>query len=111
VADYAGTSFLTPDKTGKFRFGSKIVNFVADRTQARGLATVGYDDDGVPAQRWYLVREGIFVDWQTTRELAPLIGRKTSLGAPTPTVGAACRSRACPTSRWSHRTNRSRSTI
>jgi TldD protein len=41
---------------------------VADRTQEHGLGTVAYDDDGVPAQRWYLVKEGIFVDYQTTRE-------------------------------------------
>jgi TldD protein len=53
---------------------------VADRTQPHGLATVGYDDDGVPAQRWHLVKDGLFVDWQTTRELAPLLGRKTSHG-------------------------------
>ena len=79
-ADMAGTSFLTPDKAGKFKFGSKIVNFFADRTQPHGLATVGYDDDGVAAQRWYLVKEGTFVDWQTTRELAGLIGRKSSYG-------------------------------
>ncbi|MBI1941896.1 MAG: TldD/PmbA family protein, partial [Acidobacteria bacterium] len=79
-ADYAGTSFLTPDKAGKFQFGSKIVNFFADRTQPGGLATVGYDDEGVPAQRWYLVKEGVFVDWQTTRELAALMGRETSYG-------------------------------
>ncbi len=74
-ADYAGTSFLTPDKTGKLQFGSKICNFFADRTQPQGLATVAYDDEGVPGQRWYLVKDGIFVDWQTTRDLAPLIGR------------------------------------
>jgi len=79
-ADYAGTSFLTPDKIGRLQFGSKIVNFVADRTQSAGLATVGYDDEGVPGQRWYLVKDGVFVDWQTTRDLAPLIGRKTSYG-------------------------------
>jgi len=79
-ANYAGTSFLTPDKTGKFQFGSKIVNFVADRTQPSALATVGWDDDGVPGQRWYLVKDGIFVDWQTTRELAPLINRRNSYG-------------------------------
>jgi TldD protein len=79
-ADYAGTSFLTPEKTGKFQFGSKRVNFFADRTQPQGLATVGYDDDGVQAQRWYLIKEGLFVDWQTTRELAGLIGHKTSYG-------------------------------
>ncbi|HSK73868.1 MAG TPA: metallopeptidase TldD-related protein [Pyrinomonadaceae bacterium] len=79
-ANYAGTSFLTPDKTGKLQFGSKIVNFFADRTQPDALATVGYDDEGVPGQRWYLVKDGVFVDWQTTRDLAPLIGKKKSYG-------------------------------
>ena len=79
-ANYAGTSFLTPDKTGKLQFGSKIVNFFADRTQPTGLATVGYDDEGVPAQKWYLVKDGVFVDWQTTRDLAPLVGREKSYG-------------------------------
>jgi TldD protein len=79
-ADFAGTSFLTPDKTGKLEFGSKLCNFYADRTQPHGLATVGYDDEGVQAQRWPLVKEGIFVDWQTTRDLAPLVGQKQSHG-------------------------------
>ena len=79
-ANYAGTSFLTPDKTGKLQFGSKPVNFFADRTQPAGLATVGWDDEGVPGQNWYLVKDGVFVDWQTTRDLAPLIGRKQSYG-------------------------------
>jgi TldD protein len=79
-ANYAGTSFLTLDSVGKVRIGSPIVNFVADRTQATGLATVGYDDEGVPGQRWHLVKDGLFVDWQTTRDLAPLVGRKTSYG-------------------------------
>jgi TldD protein len=79
-ADYAGTSFLTPDKTGAFTFGSKAVSFFADRTQPHGLATVAYDDDGVPAQRWYLVKDGVFVDWQTTRDTAGLVGRKSSYG-------------------------------
>ncbi len=79
-ANYAGTSFLTPDKTGKLQYGSKLVNFFADRTQAAGLATVGYDDDGVPGQKWYLVKDGMFVDWQTTRDLAAQVGRKNSYG-------------------------------
>ncbi len=79
-ANYAGTSFLTPEKTGKLQFGSKIVNFVADRTQTLGLASVGYDDEAVPGQRWHLVKDGVFVDWQTTRDLAPLIGKKASNG-------------------------------
>jgi TldD protein len=79
-ADYAGTSFLTPDKIGKLQFGSKIVNFVADRTQPAGLATVGYDDEGVPSQRWHLIKDGMFVDWQTTRDLAAITGQKKSYG-------------------------------
>ncbi|HEY0006003.1 MAG TPA: TldD/PmbA family protein [Pyrinomonadaceae bacterium] len=79
-ANYAGTSFLTPEKTGKLKFGSPLINFFADRTQPTGLATVGYDDEGVPGQKWYLVKQGTFVDWQTTRDLAPLIGRKNSYG-------------------------------
>ncbi|HLA12503.1 MAG TPA: metallopeptidase TldD-related protein [Pyrinomonadaceae bacterium] len=79
-ADFAGTSFLTPDKTGKLKFGSDIVSFVADRTQPRALATVGYDDEGVPAQSWHLVKKGIFVDWQTTRDLTAASPRKKSYG-------------------------------
>jgi TldD protein len=79
-ANYAGTSFLTLESVGKVRIGSPIVNFVADRTQVTGLATVGYDDEGTPGQRWYLVKEGMFVDWQTTRDLAPVVGRKNSYG-------------------------------
>jgi TldD protein len=79
-ADYAGTSFLTPDKLGKLQFGSKLVNFVADRTQPAGLATVGYDDEGVPSQRWHLIKDGLFVDWQTTRDLAAMTGQKKSYG-------------------------------
>jgi TldD protein len=79
-ANFAGTSFLKPDDVGKLRFGAPIVNFVADRMQPAGLATVGFDEEGVPAQRWYLVKNGIFVDWQTTRDLAPQVGRKSSYG-------------------------------
>lgn len=79
-ANYAGTSFLTPDKTGKLKYGSKMVNFVADRTQPLGMATVAYDDEGVPGQSWHLVKDGIFVDWQTTRDTAKLVGRSKSYG-------------------------------
>ena len=79
-ADYAGTSFLTRDKIGKLQFASKIVNFIADRTQPAGLATIGYDDEGVPGQRWHLVKDGLFVDWQTTRDLALMSPKKKSNG-------------------------------
>ena len=79
-ANYAGTSFLTPDKTGKLQFGSKMVNFVADRTQPQGMATVGYDDEAVPGQSWHIVKDGVFVDWQTTRDTAKLVGKSRSYG-------------------------------
>lgn len=79
-ANYAGTSFLTTEKLGKFKFGSDIVNFVADRTQREGLATTGYDDDGVPSGEWDLVKNGVFVDYQTTRDQAAWIGRDRSYG-------------------------------
>ncbi|HVF47425.1 MAG TPA: TldD/PmbA family protein [Pyrinomonadaceae bacterium] len=79
-ANYAGTSFLTPDKTGKLQFGSKMVNFIADRTQPQGMATVAYDDEAVPGQSWHLVKDGLFVDWQTTRDTAKLVGKSKSYG-------------------------------
>ena len=79
-ANSAGTSFLKPTDAGTLRFGSNIVNIVGDRTQPGGLATTGYDDEGVKADRWHIVRDGIFVAWQTTRELAPQIGQTKSHG-------------------------------
>ena len=79
-ANMAGTSFIKPADAGKLRFGARIVNLVGDRTQPGGLATTGFDDEGVKAERWDLVREGMFVDWQTTRELAPLVGQRRSHG-------------------------------
>src|SRR5688572_1038193 len=79
-ANMAGTSFVKPTDAGRLRFGSKIVHLVGDRTQPGGLATTGYDDEGVKAERWHIVRDGMFVDWQTTRELAPLVGQQKSHG-------------------------------
>src|SRR5687768_9959572 len=79
-ANMAGTSFLKPADAGKLRFGASIVNLVGDRTQPGGLATTGYDDEGVKSERWHIVRDGTFVDWQTTRELAPLVGQQRSHG-------------------------------
>jgi len=69
-AAYAGTSFLTPDKVGAFRYGSPVVNLTADATLPGGLGTFGWDDEGVPAQRVPLVREGRFIGYLTSRETA-----------------------------------------
>ncbi len=79
-ANFAGTSFATPDKLNKLRIGSPILTFYADKTTPGGLATCGYDDDGVRTQKWNLVDKGIFVGYQTTREQAGWINEKGSRG-------------------------------
>jgi TldD protein len=79
-AAYAGTSFATPDKLNTMRYGSPIMNVTADRTVEYGLATIGYDDDGVSAQRWDLVRDGIFVGYQLDRVFAKRLGKDRSNG-------------------------------
>lgn len=80
-ANYAGTSFLTPDKLGSYRFGSPHVTLVADNTEPETLAATGYDDDGVACQRWDIVRDGLFVGYCTNREVAPKIGEVRSRGS------------------------------
>jgi TldD protein len=72
-ASYAGTSFMTTDKLNKLQYGSKIVNIVADATTPSGLGTFGWDDEGIPAQRVYLVKNGVFVGYLSSRETAPVI--------------------------------------
>lgn len=79
-AAYAGTSFATPDKLGTMRYGSPVMNVTADRTVEYGLATVGFDDEGVRAQRWDLVRDGVFVGYQLDRVFAPRLGVQRSNG-------------------------------
>ncbi|HEX2212716.1 MAG TPA: TldD/PmbA family protein, partial [Mycobacterium sp.] len=79
-AAYAGTSFATPDKLGTMRYGSPVMNVTADRTVEYGLATVGFDDEGVRAQKWDLVRDGIFVGYQLDRVFAPRLGASRSNG-------------------------------
>lgn len=79
-AAYAGTSFATPDKLNIMRYGSPIMNVTADRTVEYGLATIGFDDDGVSAQSWDLVRDGIFVGYQLDRVFAKRLGKDRSNG-------------------------------
>ena len=79
-ANYAGTSFLTPDKLGNFRVGSDIVNFNGDRIRPESLSTCGYDDDGVKTRQFPIIKEGIFVGYQTIRDQAYLIGQPESMG-------------------------------
>ena len=79
-ANYAGTSFLTTDKLGKERVGSDLMNIWGDRTNERGLATTGFDDDGVKATKFPIIERGVFKHYQTIRDQAHLIGEKESRG-------------------------------
>jgi TldD protein len=77
-AAFAGTSFLTTDKLGSFRYGSPQVNMTADATIPGGLGTFGYDDEGVPAHATPVVRDGIFVGYLTSRETATALGQMSN---------------------------------
>jgi TldD protein len=69
-AAFAGTSFLTPEKLGDFRYGSDAVNLTADATVLGGLGTFGFDDEGVPAHHVPVVRNGNFLGYLSSRETA-----------------------------------------
>jgi TldD protein len=77
-ASYAGTSFLTPEKLGHYKYGSPSVTIVADSTTPHGLGTFGYDDEGVKACRTVLVDRGLFSGYLTSRETAYQMGEKSN---------------------------------
>jgi TldD protein len=77
-AAYAGTSFLTPDLLGTFRYGSELVTISADATRATGLGTFGWDDEGTPAQRVDLVHEGVFSGYLMSRDTSAVLGMESN---------------------------------
>lgn len=79
-ASYAGTSFATIDKLGKLKYGSRLMNIVADAKTPRGLGTFGWDDEGVEAQKIDLIKEGILVGYLSSRDSAWAIGLKRAGG-------------------------------
>ena len=79
-AAYAGTSFATIDKLGALQYGSPVMNVTGDRIAAHGLATVGYDDEGVAGQSWDLISGGVLVGYQLDRRMAQLKGFGRSNG-------------------------------
>jgi TldD protein len=81
-ANFAGTSFLTLDQLNKLRYGSDIVNVIADARleHGPGLGTFAYDDEGVPAQCTDIIKDGQFRGYLSNRETAHLIGLKRSSG-------------------------------
>ncbi len=74
-AAYAGTSFLTLEKLGNFRYGSEQVNITADSIRPLGLGTFGWDDEGVEAQSTPIVKDGRFVGYLMSRETASKLGK------------------------------------
>jgi TldD protein len=76
----AGRSFATPEKLNNLDYGSEIVTFRADNTLENGLATHGFDDDGVPGQAWNIVDHGLFVGYGMGREVAAEMGYERSNG-------------------------------
>jgi TldD protein len=79
-AAYAGTSFATFDKLGSLQYGSPVMNITCDRTAENGLATIGYDDEGVAGQSWNLISDGVLVGYQLDRRMAQLKGFGRSNG-------------------------------
>jgi TldD protein len=81
-ANFAGTSFLTVDKLHNLRYAAPIVNVVADARieHGLGLGSFAYDDEGVPAQRIDVIKNGEFHGYLSSRETAHLIGLQRSGG-------------------------------
>lgn len=81
-ANYAGTSFASLDKlkSGNFKYGSDIVNLVADKTQVGSLGAVGFDDEGVKTKKWDLVRNGVLTNFQAIRDQVHMIDQNESHG-------------------------------
>jgi TldD protein len=81
-ANFAGTSFCTPDKLDTLQYANEIVTIRADRTQDRGLATIGYDDDGVKTagKEFNIIDSGVFRNYQMALGQAQMIGRERSNG-------------------------------
>jgi TldD protein len=69
-AAYAGTSFATLDRLNELKYGSKVMNVTGDRVVEHGLATIGYDDEGVAGQQFDIVRDGVLVGYQLNRQMA-----------------------------------------
>ena len=79
-AAFAGTSWVAPAMIGRLRFGSDLMNVVADATEPGGLGTFGWDDEGVPAQRTPIIQGGILVGTLSSRESAAELGLAHSGG-------------------------------
>ena len=104
-AAYAGTSFATLDQLGSLQYGSGVMNVIGDRTVEHGLATIGYDDEGVAGQQFDIVRDGILVGYQLNRQMATRTPTGSAARGPTaarsPTRPGTSRCSGWPTCRCS----------
>ena len=91
-ANYAGTSFIAPPAQvlGKLRIGSDLLNIVGDREQKGSLGAIGWDDEAVKPIKFDIIKNGVFVDYQTTREQATMMtDYYTSVGKPVRSYGCS----------------------
>ena len=102
-AAYAGTSFATFDRLGSLQYGAPFMHVTGDRTVPHGLASVGWDDEGVAAQSWDLIRDGVLVGYQLDRRMAARQGLGRPTAAPSRTRAATCPCSAWRTCRSSRR--------
>jgi TldD protein len=72
-ANYAGTSFATVDQLNTLQYGSPVMHVTGDRIEPHGLATVGYDDEGVQTQSWDIIKDGVLVGYQLDRPMAQMM--------------------------------------
>ena len=79
-ANYAGTSFATPDQLGSLVYGSPVMQVTGDREAEYGLSTIGWDDEGVQAQTWDIITDGVLVGYQLDRRIARKTGQSRSNG-------------------------------
>src|SRR5207247_9173163 len=75
---YAGTSFMTPETLDHLHCGSPKVTMTADALTPTGLGSFGWDDEGVPPQRTFLIKNGLFVGYLTSRETASVLGQQSN---------------------------------
>jgi len=80
-ASYAGTSFATTEKLGNFRYGSPLLNIVADTRTPGGLGTFGWDDEGTSARTEPLIKNGILVNYLSSKDTSPAIGKPSTAAA------------------------------
>ncbi len=91
-ANYAGTSFIAPPDAvlGKMKYGSELMNIVGDREQHGSLGAIGWDDEAVKPVKFDIVKNGVFVDYQTTREQATMMeDYYKSVGKPVRSYGCS----------------------